>query len=40
MGGSIDVYRRCAEELDAQLAEWAARLTRECLPDIGPAAAE
>lgn len=33
IGNSLEVYRRCAEQLDAQLAEWAARL--DCASILG-----
>ena len=32
IGNSVDVYRRCADQLDEHLAEWAARLDGDSIP--------
>jgi protein-tyrosine phosphatase len=34
IGGSLDVYRRCAEQLDRQLTEWAKQIQSESLPRL------
>ena len=34
IGGTVDVYRRCADQLDQHLSEWARQIQRETFPQF------